>query len=41
MLINRSELLTSFRYIAKIELESMHAGLFMDLKNEKATGPGD
>ncbi|KAJ1405533.1 Ubiquitin-like domain superfamily [Sesbania bispinosa] len=41
MLIDRSHLLTeSFEYIARAEPESLHAGLFMEFKNEEATGPG-
>lgn len=41
MLIDRSQLLTeSFEYIARAEPESLHAGLFMEFKNEEATGPG-
>ncbi|KAK7262103.1 hypothetical protein RJT34_29663 [Clitoria ternatea] len=41
MLIDRSHLLAeSFEYIARAEPESLHAGLFMEFKNEEATGPG-
>ncbi|KAF7803833.1 E3 ubiquitin-protein ligase UPL5 isoform X1 [Senna tora] len=41
MLIDRSQLLAeSFEYIARAEPESLHAGLFMEFKNEEATGPG-
>ncbi|GLU15655.1 hypothetical protein SLE2022_321280 [Rubroshorea leprosula] len=41
MLIDRSKLLEeSFEYIARAETESLHAGLFMEFKNEEATGPG-
>lgn len=41
MLIDRSQLLSeSFEYIARAEPESLHAGLFMEFKNEEATGPG-
>jgi len=41
MLIDRSHLLVeSFEYIARAEPESLHAGLFMEFKNEEATGPG-
>ncbi|CAL0301119.1 unnamed protein product [Lupinus luteus] len=41
MLIDRSELFTeSFNYIKHAEPESLHAGLFMEFKNEEATGPG-
>ncbi|KAG6691710.1 E3 ubiquitin-protein ligase UPL5-like isoform X1 [Carya illinoinensis] len=41
MLIDRSQLLAeSFEYIAKAEPEALHAGLFMEFKNEEATGPG-
>ncbi|KAG4401421.1 hypothetical protein GLYMA_07G265600v4 [Glycine max] len=41
MLIDRSQLLTeSFEYIARAEPDSLHAGLFMEFKNEEATGPG-
>ncbi|KAK7363826.1 hypothetical protein VNO77_05984 [Canavalia gladiata] len=41
MLIDRSQLLVeSFEYIARAEPESLHAGLFMEFKNEEATGPG-
>ncbi|KAE8728856.1 E3 ubiquitin-protein ligase UPL5 [Hibiscus syriacus] len=41
MLIDRSQLLSeSFEYIARTDPESLHAGLFMEFKNEEATGPG-
>ncbi|PQQ00778.1 E3 ubiquitin-protein ligase UPL5 [Prunus yedoensis var. nudiflora] len=41
MLIDRSQLLAeSFEYIGRAEPESLHGGLFMEFKNEEATGPG-
>lgn len=41
MLIDRSQLLAeSFEYIGRAERESLHTGLFMEFKNEEATGPG-
>ncbi|XP_061344369.1 E3 ubiquitin-protein ligase UPL5-like [Gastrolobium bilobum] len=41
MLIDRSKLLAeSFEYITGAKPESLHAGLFMEFKNEEATGPG-
>ncbi|XP_074270165.1 E3 ubiquitin-protein ligase UPL5-like isoform X2 [Silene latifolia] len=41
MLIDRSQLLAeSFEYISSAEPSSLHAGLFMEFKNEEATGPG-
>ncbi|RZC04812.1 E3 ubiquitin-protein ligase UPL5 isoform G [Glycine soja] len=41
ILEHRSQLLTeSFEYIARAEPDSLHAGLFMEFKNEEATGPG-
>ncbi|GAU14697.1 hypothetical protein TSUD_203460 [Trifolium subterraneum] len=41
MLIDRSQLLTeSFEYIARADPESLRSGLFMEFKNEEATGPG-
>eukprot|EP00257_Ricinus_communis_P011527 XP_002532714.2 E3 ubiquitin-protein ligase UPL5 [Ricinus communis] len=41
MLIDRSQLLAeSFEYIARAEPELLHGGLFMEFKNEEATGPG-
>ncbi|KAK8974049.1 hypothetical protein V6N11_064538, partial [Hibiscus sabdariffa] len=41
MLIDRSQILSeSFEYIARADPESLHAGLFMEFKNEEATGPG-
>ncbi|KAJ8759824.1 hypothetical protein K2173_009925 [Erythroxylum novogranatense] len=41
MLIDRSQLLSeSFEYIIRAERESLHSGLFMEFKNEEATGPG-
>ncbi|KNA08264.1 hypothetical protein SOVF_164200 [Spinacia oleracea] len=41
MLIDRSNLLAeSFEYISQAKPSSLHAGLFMEFKNEEATGPG-
>ncbi|KAL0711996.1 hypothetical protein Bca4012_018974 [Brassica carinata] len=41
MLIDRSDLLKeSFQYIAKASPGGLHGGLFMEFKNEEATGPG-
>ncbi|TKY72231.1 E3 ubiquitin-protein ligase UPL5 [Spatholobus suberectus] len=41
MLIDRSQLLAeSFEYIGKAKPESLRSGLFMEFKNEEATGPG-
>lgn len=41
MLIDRSQLLAeSFEYIARADPVSLHGGLFMEFKNEEATGPG-
>lgn len=41
MLIDRSNLLAeSFEYIAGASREALHGGLFMEFKNEEATGPG-
>ncbi|KAL3519372.1 hypothetical protein ACH5RR_017521 [Cinchona calisaya] len=41
MLIDRSQLLSeSFEYITNAEPDSLRAGLFMEFKNEEATGPG-
>ncbi|KAG8385825.1 hypothetical protein BUALT_Bualt03G0085500 [Buddleja alternifolia] len=41
MLIDRSQLLAeSFEYIARADADSLRAGLFMEFKNEEATGPG-
>ncbi|KAL3627389.1 hypothetical protein CASFOL_028752 [Castilleja foliolosa] len=41
MLIDRANLLAeSFEYINNADLESLRAGLFMEFKNEEATGPG-
>ncbi|XP_010270135.1 PREDICTED: E3 ubiquitin-protein ligase UPL5-like [Nelumbo nucifera] len=41
MLIDRSQLLAeSFEYIARADAEALHGGLFMEFKNEEATGPG-
>lgn len=41
MLIDRSQLLAeSFEYIARADPEALHSGLFMEFKNEEATGPG-
>ncbi|KAJ4747478.1 E3 ubiquitin-protein ligase UPL5 [Rhynchospora pubera] len=41
MLIDRTQLLAeSFEYITQAEASSLHGGLFMEFKNEEATGPG-
>lgn len=41
MLIDRSQLLSeSFNYIGRAEASALHGGLFMEFKNEEATGPG-
>lgn len=41
MLIDRSQLLAeSFEYIGRAEASALHGGLFMEFKNEEATGPG-
>lgn len=41
MLIDRSQLLAeSFEYIAHADPQCLRAGLFMEFKNEEATGPG-
>ncbi|KAK4353748.1 hypothetical protein RND71_025942 [Anisodus tanguticus] len=41
MLIDRCQLLSeSFEYIAHADPESLRGGLFMEFKNEEATGPG-
>jgi E3 ubiquitin-protein ligase NEDD4 len=41
MLIGRSEVLTeSFEYISRAKPTSLEGGLFMEFKNEDATGPG-
>ncbi|KAJ0016544.1 hypothetical protein Pint_09686 [Pistacia integerrima] len=41
MLIDRSHLLAeSFEYIGRADPEALHGGLFMEFKNEEATGPG-
>ncbi|ESQ38197.1 hypothetical protein EUTSA_v10028412mg [Eutrema salsugineum] len=41
MLIDRSNLLSeSFEYIASATPGALHGGLFMEFKNEEATGPG-
>ncbi|XP_010433264.1 PREDICTED: E3 ubiquitin-protein ligase UPL5-like [Camelina sativa] len=41
MLIDRSNLLAeSFEYISGASSEALHGGLFMEFKNEEATGPG-
>ncbi|KAL8032963.1 hypothetical protein ABFX02_13G132000 [Erythranthe guttata] len=41
MLIDRSHLLEeSYEYIVHADLDSLRAGLFMEFKNEEATGPG-
>ncbi|KFK22910.1 hypothetical protein AALP_AAs68017U000700 [Arabis alpina] len=41
MLIDRSNLLAeSFEYISGATREALHGGLFMEFKNEEATGPG-
>lgn len=41
MLIDRSQLLAeSFEYIGRADAHALHGGLFMEFKNEEATGPG-
>ncbi|CAO2842440.1 unnamed protein product [Amaranthus hypochondriacus] len=41
MLIDRSSFLAeSFEYISRAEPSSLHSGLFVEFKNEEATGPG-
>ncbi|XP_031396287.1 E3 ubiquitin-protein ligase UPL5 isoform X3 [Punica granatum] len=41
MLIDRSQLLAeSFNYVSEADPESLHGNLFMEFKNEEATGPG-
>ncbi|KAL5701587.1 HECT-type E3 ubiquitin transferase [Ranunculus cassubicifolius] len=41
MLIDRTNLLSeSFEYIARADAEALHGGLFMEFKNEEATGSG-
>ncbi|KAK7359866.1 hypothetical protein VNO77_01831 [Canavalia gladiata] len=41
MLIDRSQLLAeSFMYIAQAKPESLRAGIYMEFKNEEASGPG-
>ncbi|WZY77576.1 LOW QUALITY PROTEIN: hypothetical protein YC2023_023960 [Brassica napus] len=41
MLIDRSNLLAeSFEYITEASSEELHGGLFIEFKNEEATGPG-
>ncbi|KAM7263306.1 hypothetical protein ACFE04_000989 [Oxalis oulophora] len=41
MLIDRSHLLAeSFEYVQRADPDSLHGGLFMEFKNEEATGPG-
>ncbi|KAG6418731.1 hypothetical protein SASPL_120935 [Salvia splendens] len=41
MLIDSSHLLAkSFEYMKHADIDSLHAGLFMEFKNEEATGPG-
>ncbi|KAJ9566356.1 hypothetical protein OSB04_002322 [Centaurea solstitialis] len=41
MLIDRAQLLAeSFEYIAHADPETLRGGLFMEFKNEEATGPG-
>ncbi|XP_057765028.1 E3 ubiquitin-protein ligase UPL5 [Salvia miltiorrhiza] len=41
MLIDRSQLLAeSFEYMKHADIDSLRAGLFMEFKNEEATGPG-
>ncbi|KAL1537264.1 HECT-type E3 ubiquitin transferase [Salvia divinorum] len=41
MLIDRSHLLAeSFEYMKNADIDSLRAGLFMEFKNEEATGPG-
>ncbi|CAL9104533.1 unnamed protein product [Musa textilis] len=41
MLIDRSQLLPeSFEYIGQVDATELHGGLFMEFKDEEATGPG-
>ncbi|ONK68514.1 uncharacterized protein A4U43_C05F12630 [Asparagus officinalis] len=41
MLIDRSQLLAeSYEYIGRVDAHTLHGGLFMEFKNEEATGPG-
>ncbi|KAH8485960.1 hypothetical protein H0E87_027413, partial [Populus deltoides] len=41
MLIDRSQLLAeSFEYIVHANSDALHGGLFLEFKNEEATGPG-
>ncbi|KAJ4980956.1 hypothetical protein NE237_031793 [Protea cynaroides] len=41
MLIDRSQILAeSFEYITNADSDALHGGLFMEFKNEEATGPG-
>lgn len=41
MLIDRSQLLAeSYEYIGQAEASTLHGGIFMEFKNEEATGPG-
>ncbi|XP_042519646.1 E3 ubiquitin-protein ligase UPL5-like [Macadamia integrifolia] len=41
MLIDRAQLLAeSYEYIYTADAEALHGGLFMEFKNEEATGPG-
>lgn len=41
MLIDRSQILAeSFEYFSQAGPETLRAGLFMEFKNEEATGPG-
>ena len=41
MLIDRSQLLSeSFEYIVHADSDALHGGLFLEFKNEEATGPG-
>ncbi|XP_011000983.1 PREDICTED: E3 ubiquitin-protein ligase UPL5-like isoform X1 [Populus euphratica] len=41
MLIDRSQLLAeSFEYIVHADSDALHGGLFLEFKNEEATGPG-
>ncbi|GAB2301033.1 hypothetical protein Dimus_035069 [Dionaea muscipula] len=41
MLIDREQLLPeSFEYISQAKADSLRAGIFMEFKNEEATGPG-
>lgn len=41
MLIDRSQLLAeSFEYISQADPMALHGGLFLEFKNEEATGPG-